>query len=365
MTIAFITMGREIGGASQDILTLSKGLHALGHQVYVISEAGVLDRELEGSGVLFLEAPMYTRSFPGLWRASRILRRFTFRYGFEVMNPQGMYTAMAAWLSTFGWKRSPFRIFTTIHMISSFRLYRYAWMLNIFSARIITESNCERNRLTGGGARRGKITVIPNSVDMERFSPEKTRPVLRREYGIPEDQFCFGIIARLSGEKRHGDFIEAAKSVHATHPGTRFFIVGDGVERDHIRAAINGSEDYIHMTGMRRDVPDVLKSLDAFVLCSEVESLPLSIREAMSMELPVITSDVGGVREAVLHGVTGLVVQPRSAEKLAESMGQLVRDPGKARRMGKEGRILCSINFELKDWSRKTEQFFLKHAHSS
>jgi len=358
-------MGRDIGGAAQDILTLSRGLTSLGHLVYVISERGVLDRELEGSGVVFLDAPMYTRSPRGLWRASRILRKIAFENELEILNPQGMFTALSAWLATFGWKRNRFTVITTIHMISTFRLYKYSWLLNIFSERVITESNCERNRLHSGGVKREKITVISNSVDMDRFSADSSSPVLREEYKIPTDHFCFGIVARLSPEKRHSDFIEAAQEVHAAHPNSSFFIIGDGPQRAFIQDQVNGAESFIHMTGMRRDIPDVLKSLDAFVLCSEVESLPLSIREAMSMGLPVIATDVGGMREAVLHGVTGLVVPPHQPAILSEAMKKLMSDPDIGPEMGKRGRQFCQTSFEVHDWSKKTETMFLNYCKPS
>lgn len=91
-------------------------------------------------------------------------------------------------------------IVTTIHMFSSLNFYKYARLLNIFSDEIITESNCERVRLESGGAKRNRIEVINNSVDMQRFSQERTTPVLRTEYSIESSCVVFGIVARLSPE---------------------------------------------------------------------------------------------------------------------------------------------------------------------
>lgn len=113
-------------------------------------------------------------------------------------------------------------IVTTIHMFSSLNFYKYARLLNIFSDEIITESNCERVRLESGGAKRNRIEVINNSVDMQRFSQERTTPVLRTEYSIESSCVVFGIVARLSPEKRHSDYIEAAKIAHHRFPDTRF-----------------------------------------------------------------------------------------------------------------------------------------------
>lgn len=358
MRIAFLTMGKDIGGAAQDVITLSQGLANKGHEVFVISSRGVMDVALQDTKVRFIDAPLYTRNPYGLWRASREIRKIARQNKLQILNPQGMYTAFSSWLATFGFKPTAFRIITTIHMISSLKLYSFARTLNLFSDHIITESFCERNRLISNGVNIKKVTVISNSVDMDKFSLINTKPALRSEFNIPESSFCYGIIARLSKEKRHSDFIEAAKEVHKEVPDTRFFIVGDGPEREKVTKGMSGCEDYIIMTGSRKDIPDILRSLDCFVLSSEIESLPLSIREAMSMSLPVIATDVGGIREAVLHGITGTVVPPVNPALLAQAMIKMAGNKESARRYGKKALELCRSNFELSQWITSTEGTF-------
>lgn len=358
MRVAFLTMGKDIGGAKQDVITLSQKIAAKGHKVFVISAPGVMAKELDGTPVKCLSAKFYTRTPWGLFKASRTLLKLVRQYRIELVNPQGFFTAAIAWLMRFSFRPSFIPIVTTIHMFSEQAYYRYAWMLNIFSKEIITESNCERVRLECGGARRDKITVINNSVDTDRFSRAAARPVLRDEYGIMEDTVSFGIIARLSPEKRHEDYIEAAKIVHRMNPGTRFFIVGDGPTREKIETLAKG-EDYITFTGMRRDIPDILRSLDCFVLCSKVESLPLSIREAMSMELPVVVTDVGGNREIVAEDITGHLVNPFAPEQLAEAMLKIAADKEKRESMGKAARRFCLDRFDAKDWAVYTEEKFM------
>jgi glycosyltransferase involved in cell wall biosynthesis len=360
MRIAFITMGNDIGGAAQDVITLSQGLLKLGHKVFVISSPGVMDEELYGTGVIFINAPLYTRNPLGLWKASRRIHKIVKCNNIEILNPQGMFTALSAWLASFGFDKCRFKVVTTIHMISSLKLYKYTWALNIFSKRIITESYCERSRLTSSGVKRDKVSVISNSVDMERFSKAKSKPVLRSEYKIEDSCCCFGIIARLSKEKRHLDFINAAKIAHTKNLNTIFFIVGDGPEKERIMESIKGSEDFIIVTGMRRDIPDILNSLDCFVLSSEIESLPLSIREAMSMGLPVISTDVGGVREAVIEGITGLVVPPHNPQLMAAAMIKIANNKELRISLGTRGLELCQTNFELSKWSQKTEELFAR-----
>jgi glycosyltransferase involved in cell wall biosynthesis len=358
MKIAFLTMGKDIGGAAQDIITLSQGLQKRGHAIYVISSRGVLDKILSGTGVHFIDAPLYTRNPLQLWKVSRIIRTIAKEHHLQLLNPQGMYTALCAWMATLGWTRCTFKVVTTIHMISSLSLYKYSWALNIFSKRVVTESYCERNRLTSHGVIFNKIRVIANSVDTVRFSSEHSEPVLRKEYKIDNDCVCFGIVARLSREKRHTDFVQAARIVHEKCTNTKFLIIGEGPEWSNIERAVDGSEDYIKMVGLRRDIPDVLKSINCFVLSSNIESLPLSIREAMSMGLPVITTDVGGVREAVIEGMNGFVVPSENPELLAEAMLKIASNPDLGYILGQRGRQLCISNFALEHWVNATELFF-------
>lgn len=151
MRIAFLTMGKDIGGAKQDVITLSQQIANKGHDVYVISVPGVMDRELADTKVHFVPAEFYTRSPWGLFKASRTLLKIIRKEKIELVNPQGFFTAAIAWMMRFSLTPSFIPIVTTIHMFSSLDFYKYAWMLNIFSKEIITESNCERVRLEGGG----------------------------------------------------------------------------------------------------------------------------------------------------------------------------------------------------------------------
>lgn len=354
MKVAFLTMGKDIGGAKQDVITLSQQIADMGHDVFVISAPGVMDKELAGTKVKFIPAEFYTRSPLGLYMASRTLRKIVKENNIELVNPQGFFTAAIAWMMSKLPGGCKIPVLTTIHMFSSLTYYKYAWMLNIFSNHIVTESNCERVRLEGGGAKREKITVINNSVDMYKFSRDNSKAVLRDEYGLDSSIVAFGLVARLSPEKRHADYIEAAKILYKKNKNTRFFIIGDGPTMKEMRKRAEG-HDFIIFTGMRRDIPDVLRSLDCFVLPSEVESLPLSIREAMSMELPVVVADVGGNREVVAEGITGILVHPHNPVALAKAMETIAEDSQLRQNMGKKARRFCADRFDARDWAIYTK----------
>ena len=96
MKVAFLTMGKDIGGAKQDVLTLSQKIAAHGHDVFVIAAPGVIDRELTGTPVQFIPAEFYVRRPWGLWKASRYLLRVVRENNIELDNPQAFYTPRIA-----------------------------------------------------------------------------------------------------------------------------------------------------------------------------------------------------------------------------------------------------------------------------
>jgi len=164
-----------------------------------------------------------------------------------------------------------------------------------------------------------------------------------------DSRFVVCMVGVMNRRKGHQYLIEAAPSILQAEPSARFLLVGDGelrpsLERQAEAARLNGR---VRFLGYRNDVPAVLAASDALVLPSFAEDVPLVILEAMAAGLPVVASDVGGVGEAVVHGVTGLLVPPGDARALAEAIAGLARDPDLTRRMGREGRRRVETTFSL------------------
>ena len=106
---------------------------------------------------------------------------------------------------------------------------------------------------------------------------------------------------------------------------SRLIVVGDGPllpTLSDLAAALQVSP-FVHLLGARRDVPDVLNALDAFVLCSDMEGLPLVIPEAMATGLPVVSTRVGGIPNVIDDGVTGFLVPPGAEEALRDRIAML------------------------------------------
>lgn len=186
-----------------------------------------------------------------------------------------------------------------------------------------------------------KVHVIPNGVDTDRFQPNPAAAArVRHELHIPKDAPVTGIVAALRPEKNHLLFLEAAALVRSKRPDARFLIVGEGPERPAIELGIQRFRlgECVHLLGSRSDIPEVLSACDAFMLTSHNEASPVSILEAMSVGLPVVSTNVGSVCESVEHGVTGFLAQPGNACDLADSLLTIFGKVELAAELGAAGR---------------------------
>jgi glycosyltransferase involved in cell wall biosynthesis len=146
-------------------------------------------------------------------------------------------------------------------------------------------------------------------------------------------------------EKGYREFIEAAPRILAKFPHTHFLCIGDELQSDHdaskreflVRIRDLNLKNRIHFSGMRSDIPELLGILSVYTLPSYREGMPRSVIEAMAMGLPVVATNIRGCREEVVHGETGYLIPPRSADALAAAVIDLLADPNKAKNFGRAG----------------------------
>ena len=168
-----------------------------------------------------------------------------------------------------------------------------------------------------------RIRTVHNGVDAERFQPATSEPA------IP----TIITIGRMVRQKNHELFIRAAGKIAAERPDVRFVLVGDGPLRREIEAQVgaSGLSERVILTGERRDVEDLLRSASMFWLTSRWEGMPNVVLEAMASGLPVIATDVGGVRELVREGEEGFVVPSEDTEAFVSRTRLLLADPDRRR----------------------------------
>ena len=190
------------------------------------------------------------------------------------------------------------------------------------------------------GFPRGKVHVIPNGVDVQRFAPLPDNQRLRTELGIPNGAVIVGILAALRPEKNHELFLRSARRVVAEIPEAHFVIIGEGPQRsrlEQLTADLDLTES-VKFLGSRSDIPAILSMLDLVVLSSHNEAFPVSILEAMAAAKPVISTRVGSVYEAVVDGKTGYLVEKDDEQAMAARVIDLLQHRLRLAEMGAAAR---------------------------
>jgi glycosyltransferase involved in cell wall biosynthesis len=180
-----------------------------------------------------------------------------------------------------------------------------------------------------------KVRVVKNGVSLGAFSIQSASS--RPDTGAPDRKRPVVLTtARLHTGKGLIYLLQAAKLV----PGVLFQIAGDGPHRAELeqQARQIGVEERVRFLGYREDIPELLAACDLFVLPSLYEALGLSVIEAMAAGKPVIASAVGGLKESVIDGVTGMLVPPKDPERLAGAIRKLLYERALATRLAEAGK---------------------------
>jgi len=207
-----------------------------------------------------------------------------------------------------------------------------------------------------------KVVVIYNGIDLERFNPTINGKRIREEFLLSPETPLIGIVGRLDWYKGHQYFLQATKKVTEAIPDARFLIVGDGGYRKRLENLTKelGLDKKVIFTGNRKDIPQILASLDLFVLSSVSEGFGRSVAEAMACGKPVVATKVGGLLEVIEDGVTGSLAPSKNPKALAKAIITLLQDKEKTQKMGMAGRKRAEELFSIEKNVKKTEELYEK-----
>lgn len=243
-----------------------------------------------------------------------------------------------------------------------------------FTDYIFTVNNEDLEYATRKGfVVKDRITNINSvGIDIDRFNPGSTnsgkRTELRNTLGIEEEDIVIGFLGRVVEEKGIIDLYKAFKKAARFSQKLKLLIVGpwDAGERDTRTKGIldemvsdEGMSDRIVFTGYREDIPEILGIMDIFVLPSYREGMPVSLLEAMAMELPVVATDIRGCREEV-DSSSGILYMPGDIEGLSSAIDTLLKDREKALEMGKNARRRVIEHFDQRKSIEKQLEVYRK-----
>lgn len=216
--------------------------------------------------------------------------------------------------------------------------------------RICGNSKAVLKQLEEEGVKKEQLRLIHNGIDLARFDGPIDRAGMRRSLGVPDDALVLIMVANLIAYKGHRDLLEALAEIRERLPQPwACLCVGrdDGIGSA-LRAQAEelGIAANVRWLGSRRDVPELLFAADIGILCSHEEGFSNAVLEGMAAKLPMVVTDVGGNREAVVDGETGSVVPARSPHALAMAIMEVVCNPQR-RELGLRGRLRVETLFSL------------------
>ena len=206
-----------------------------------------------------------------------------------------------------------------------------------------------------------KIVVIPNGVAIPEPLSDARRVRLRSSLGASPDMAVVGMVGRLDPDfKDHHTFLTAVASLLQDGRLVRGVVIGDGPARGTLErfAEALGIEGDVVFTGYRPDAVDLLQALDVAVYLTYSEGFSNVVLESMAAGVPLMATDIPSNREAVSHGLDGLLVQIRNPQATCVALRRLLDDQAFARRLGEAGRRRVSEHYSLQAQAQATMQLY-------
>jgi glycosyltransferase involved in cell wall biosynthesis len=271
------------------------------------------------------------------------MRRLDADVVFTVNSPVSLMTAM---LRRLGLLRG--KLVCVFHSTRLQPNERASWLGFRLAARwldaLVFVSETQRRSWQERGLR-CRAVVINNGVDLDRFSRSRVDGAFQRQaLGFSPDDYVVGINAALRPEKRHGDLIDALAQLQARGVAAKLLVIGEGPERQAVEGQVQrlGLADAVVLVGDQRDVRPFLAAIDVGVLCSEFETFSLAALETLAMGAPLVSSDVGSMREIVQPGRNGFLFEPGRVDQLVDRLERLA-DPLFRSQIAAEARASISL----------------------
>lgn len=214
---------------------------------------------------------------------------------------------------------------------------------------VITISEGIRQVLLNEGLAPDKVSCVRSAIDASRYMAPVDRHAFRHEFGLPPTATVIGMVAQLIPRKGHRYLIDAVAQLHGAYPNLRVLLFGKGalqqeLEQDIARCNLQG---IIRFAGFRTDLPQWLGGVDILAHPADMEGLGISLLQASAAAVPIVASRAGGMPEAVVDGVTGLLVPPGDVNALTAALRHLLDDIDLRQHMGAAGRARVQQEFGI------------------
>jgi glycosyltransferase involved in cell wall biosynthesis len=354
--LSVVGVDPELGfaGGETQVLALTLALAGGGNRAELICDpAGHLWERATAAGVKC--HPLHIRNAVDLPAGVR-LRAILKRERYDVVH---FHTSRAHSMAPFarGFARA---LVVTRRMDSRPNRWFAPYLYNRAVDGVVAISSGVADSLAAAGVERERVTVIHSGVDCERFRPptSEERAGARSALGISAGEFLISAVGALEARKGHRYLIEAiGKLAAGGNPvKVKCLIAGQGSIYEILRReiALVRSADRIKLIGKIDDPRELLWASDVFAMPSLKEGLGVAALEAMASGLPIVASDVGGLREVIEHDRTGIIVPPENPAAIGSAIGRLMESAELRAQMGAAARARVVENYSMEKMSART-----------
>lgn len=340
----------SLGWGGQEIRIFQESLRftELGYKILIACQEGSeISRKAEMAGLPVFIVPMRFAGDPvAVSNFLRIIKS-------EDVDIIHTHSSKDSWIAGFAGRISGTPIVRSRHLTTPVKqnwaaafVYRHLCDTIITTGKYIKESLVRDNKINSG-----KIISIPAGVDTARYDTHISGNTVRAELAIENAYPVVGVVAILRNWKGHQYLLEAVPAIVTSYPNAKFLIAGNGPQWDNLQRKIRdlGIEKYVIMMGFREDIPEILASLDIFILPSTAsEATSQVIPQALAVGKPVIATNTGGLPEIIEDGITGLLIEPGNHEAIACAVVRMAENKEEAEKMAVRGRekILKGYTFQ-------------------
>lgn len=354
-----------VGGAQENTLLSVEGLGKMERYDVVLmsgidegQEGDLLSRTRETCQLVIIpelvRAVKPVKDLKAFWKIYRHIRQENYHIVHTHSSKAGVLGRLASWLAG-----TPI----VVHTLHSLVFHDYQpWLVNR-TWRIVKKicapiTNCfisvsniiSEKAIAAGIDKPNKFITIYSGMELDwflnaNFDAEK----IRKEFNIPLDAPVVGKIARLFPLKGHDELMDAASEIVRRIPNVRFFLIGDGVLREHLekRAEDKGILENFIFAGLidRKRIPEMISVMDVVAHTSLREGLARVLPQSLAMGKPCVSFDIDGAPEVVINDQTGYLIKPFDSKGLANAIVKILEDDDLRENMAIEGRKLVDPAF--------------------
>ncbi len=337
-----IESGRQLYGGALQVLYLLQGLAAEGVENVLLCRPNAALAEHAHPYATIIQLPMSDVDLRLIGRLVRILCQHQpdvvhlhSRIGADVMG------GLAA-----RWCRLP--VVHTRRVDNPEPRWQVALKYRLYD-QVIAISEGIAEVLRAQGVPEHRLCVVRSALDTTPYQQPCARATLNQRLGLnlDPDALLIGVVAQLIPRKGHQVLLAALPEVFAKEPRAQVLLFGQGAQESSLRAQIaaSGLQQQVHLCGFRDDLSELLPCLQLLVHPALREGLGIALLQASAAGVPIITSRVGGIPEAVRDGINGYLVPPGSVSDLSQAVASLLADPTLRQRLGDQGRVLVKQQF--------------------